>query len=144
IAAEAAALHEVVVAKGADASIAVVRDGLARIGRSLGTGDTSVGPRAKGERPRREAVTLPTEPELWRAFTLECTELLDALERETLDLEHSDTPKDRIRSVLRHAHTLKGVVNTMGLTPTGAVIHRVEDLLEAILERPVLPSMRDV
>ena len=39
----------------------------------------------------------PLEPELWRAFSLECNELLDALERQTLDLEHSDSPKERLR-----------------------------------------------
>ena len=147
IAGEAAALHDLVTSEGASSAHALLGDGLARIGRFIGADVASSLAHARDAEPtgaQREAVVLPAEPELWRAFTLECNEILDTLERETLDVEHSDTPKERLRGLMRHYHTLKGVVNTMGLTPTGAVIHRVEDLLEAILERAVLPSMRDL
>ena len=45
---------------------------------------------------------------------------------------------------MRHCHTLKGVVNTVGLTPTGEMLHRVEDLLETSLAAAILPPMRNV
>ncbi len=146
IAGEAAQLHDLLEEGELDPKVAAVREALARIGAHIpARAPSSIV--SGGHEPValvREAVTLPQEPELWRAFTLECTELLDGLERETLDLEQSDSPKDHVRALLRHYHTLKGVVNTMGLTPTGAVIHRMEDFLEELLNRPKLPKMRAV
>jgi chemosensory pili system protein ChpA (sensor histidine kinase/response regulator) len=147
IAGEAATLQKLVIDASKAVAVSSVRQGLARIARLAGFDSPPSVARSNGAAPARavrEVVTTPAEPELWRAFTLECTELLDALERETLELEHSDAPKDRLRALMRHYHTLKGVVNTMGLTPTGAVIHRVEDFLEEILARAVVPSMRGV
>jgi chemosensory pili system protein ChpA (sensor histidine kinase/response regulator) len=148
VASEAAALHALASNGAAHSSVGAIKEGLARIAAMVGAEAASSSiaherhePSAK---PVRESVTVPAEPELWRAFTLECNDLLDALERETLDLEHSDTPKERVRALLRHYHTLKGVVNTMGLGPTGAVLHRAEDFLEEVIERPVLPSLRGI
>ena len=45
---------------------------------------------------------------------------------------------------MRQVHTLKGVVNTVGLAPTGKLLHVVEDFLEALLAAPILPPMRKV
>ena len=92
----------------------------------------------------RHPVSLVDDEELWQAFTQECTELLESLEREILLLEESADPREALKTILRHQHTLKGVVNTMGLTPTGALIHRVEDFVEKLVETAILPSMRDV
>jgi chemosensory pili system protein ChpA (sensor histidine kinase/response regulator) len=92
----------------------------------------------------REAVQLPTDPELLDAFRSECAQLFDDLERSTLELEESVQPKQALEAVLRHFHTLKGVVFTMGLTPTGREIHLVEDFLDRLLAAAVLPPMRGV
>lgn len=90
--------------------------------------------------PVREAVQIAAEPGLWEAFTQECSDLLETLDRDILTLEESDSPKDQLQSLLRTYHTLKGVVNTIGLAPTGRVLHRVEDFVEGLLAAPVLPA----
>ncbi|HEY2516305.1 MAG TPA: Hpt domain-containing protein [Polyangiaceae bacterium] len=143
---EAVALHELAAGSLTTGSVRALREGVARLGALVGGGAPVVRARREEENVRtvRAAVTVPEEPELWKAFNAECGELLDTLERETLDLEHSDTPRERVREILRLYHTLKGVVNTMGLAPTGAVLHRAEDFLEETLERAVLPSLRGV
>jgi chemosensory pili system protein ChpA (sensor histidine kinase/response regulator) len=97
---------------------------------------------AANEAPVREAVELAAEPALIEAFTQECTELLESLDKTILNLETSDQPKRAVESVFREYHTLKGAVNTIGLVPTGRELHLVEDFLEEILERPMLPSMK--
>jgi chemotaxis protein histidine kinase CheA len=96
-------------------------------------------------KPRtRQAVQVETEGELWEAFQLECSEILDGLEREVLALDDSPQPKDNLATVMRLVHTLKGVVNTVGLGPTGELLHVVEDFLEALLAAPIVPPMRMV
>jgi chemosensory pili system protein ChpA (sensor histidine kinase/response regulator) len=85
-----------------------------------------------------------TDPELWQTFTQECAELLDTLERDILALEDSDRPRVQLEALLRHYHSLKGIVNTLGLGPTGKAIHLVEDFLEALRPAPILPAMRSI
>ncbi len=143
IAAEASALQGLVTDGAGVHAAGSVREALARVARLAEIDAPSVAG-SSVSLALREAVSLPAEPELWRAFTNECSELLDAIERETLELEQSDSPKDRMRSLLGHYHTLKGVVNTLGLTPTGAMIHRIEDFLEEVLRRAVVPSVRAI
>jgi len=92
--------------------------------------------------PVRRPVQVTVNAELWEAFLQDCRDLTDAIETELLGLEESDQPKQALEAVLRHCHTLKGVVNTVGLSPTGELLHRVEDLLEALLAAPILPPMR--
>ncbi len=92
--------------------------------------------------PVREDVPRGHDPELAQAFAQECGELLEQLVQASLGLEESDDPKQSLKEILRATHTLKGVVNTMGLAPTGRIAHRVEDFLEALLEARVLPPMR--
>jgi chemosensory pili system protein ChpA (sensor histidine kinase/response regulator) len=78
-------------------------------------------------------------PELWEAFTMECTELLDEQERLSLALERSTSPKSELAQLLRVAHTLKGAVNTMQILPTGKLLHSVEDFLEKVGEAALVP-----
>lgn len=94
--------------------------------------------------PVRSPVTLVPEPEMLEAFHQECRELLEGLEKELLGLEESAQPKAVLEQVMRLVHTLKGAVNTVGLVPTGAVLHLVEDLLENLVEAPIVPSLRNV
>jgi chemosensory pili system protein ChpA (sensor histidine kinase/response regulator) len=72
--------------------------------------------------------------ELWDVFEEECTEILEKLETELLGLEESAEPRARLAGILPHYHTLKGVVNTVNLGPIGQLLHRVEDLLEYLVE----------
>jgi chemosensory pili system protein ChpA (sensor histidine kinase/response regulator) len=89
----------------------------------------------------RAHVAPPTEPELWEAFEQECTELVDQLGKLLVLMEDSKQPKRVLENVMRVVHTLKGAVNTIGLAPSGEVLHAVEDFLERLLEAPVLPSV---
>jgi chemosensory pili system protein ChpA (sensor histidine kinase/response regulator) len=81
----------------------------------------------------QHAVTVVDDPELWEAFSLECTELLDQMDAESLLLEKEHEPsaiRDHLATIMRLVHTLKGAVNTIGLAPTGAMLHLVEDFVE--------------
>lgn len=117
-----------------------LRVGLVRLASALGVNDESRSTGAVSIEPVRETVQVATDAELWEAFTQECSELLDFLDRQILALEESDSPKNEIEALSRAFHTLKGIVNTMGLAPTGRVLHRVEDFLEGLVASPVLPA----
>jgi chemosensory pili system protein ChpA (sensor histidine kinase/response regulator) len=101
-------------------------------------------PPAAAFKPVREPVQITTEPEMWDAFNQECGELLESLDKECLTLEESAQPRQSLEKVMRFVHTLKGVMNTIGLTPTGKELHRVEDFLETLTSAPILPPMRAV
>jgi chemosensory pili system protein ChpA (sensor histidine kinase/response regulator) len=90
----------------------------------------------------REPVEFVHAEELWETFIAECAELMDSIERTAFALEESVSPKEQFRNLMRYVHTLKGVVNTIGLTPTGRILHRVEDLLETLLSAAILPPLR--
>jgi chemosensory pili system protein ChpA (sensor histidine kinase/response regulator) len=92
----------------------------------------------------RTEVPTDHDPELRQAFVQECAELTDELDRAILRLEESDDPRSLLGEILRSTHTLKGVVNTMGLAPTGAVLHQLEDFLEELGEAQLLPSMHSL
>jgi chemosensory pili system protein ChpA (sensor histidine kinase/response regulator) len=78
------------------------------------------------------------------SFQQECADLLEQLDRAALALERSDRPHDPIGELLRAYHTLKGVVNALGLQPIGDQLHRVEDLLERFGGSAILPPLRAI
>ncbi len=84
------------------------------------------------------------EPELWEAFEQEFRELTDSIDERVLSLEQSDEPKKDIAFLLRSLHTLKGAVNTVGMSPTGQMIHAVEDLLEGLGKADAAVPLREV
>ncbi len=94
--------------------------------------------------PSRESVTPVEDQELWQAFGQECGEILEELEKEIFKLEESAEPKKSLASLERLFHTLKGAVNSVGLAPTGKVLHEVEDFLERLGEAPVVPSLKNI
>jgi chemosensory pili system protein ChpA (sensor histidine kinase/response regulator) len=91
-------------------------------------------------RAERISIEAIDSPELWEAFTQECTELLDELERLSLLLERSTAPKLTLKDVLRVVHTLKGAVNTMQILPTGTLLHNTEDFLERLASAEIFPA----
>ena len=93
---------------------------------------------------KREQVVVPDEPELIEAFRQESVDVLENLDKAIVSLEDTDHPKETLEVLFRLFHTLKGVVNTMGLSPTGAVLHRVEDFLEELRDAPILPPLHGV
>ena len=86
----------------------------------------------------------PPDHELWQAFTQECAELLEAMDKKLLVLEEASSPKTELESLLSPLHTLKGVVNTMGLVPTGKLLHQVEDFVTSLVGAKMLPPVRAI
>lgn len=121
----------------------VVRRSIARIAELAGFQRSSAH-RGAANKVERENVSVPTEPELWESFEQECTEILDSLEKAVLVLEEVAQPKEVLDEIFRHVHTLKGAVNTVGLSPTGKVLHTAEDFLEELGKAAILPPMRTV
>jgi chemosensory pili system protein ChpA (sensor histidine kinase/response regulator) len=91
-----------------------------------------------------EKVSAGEDPELWGAFLQECQELIEAIDQEIFALEPSPQPKTNLQALLRHVHTLKGAVSSVGLAPTGQMLHAVEDFLERLVDATILPSMKNV
>src|SRR5204863_9895804 len=94
-----------------------------------------------------EALRMPVpvpDAEIDPSFQQECADLLEALDRAALALERSDRPADQIGDLLRSYHTLKGVVNALGLWPIGDQLHKLEDLLEGMTASSVLPPLRAI
>ncbi len=100
-----------------------------------------------GQPPSGQALRVPVpvpDPEVDASFQQECADLLELLDRTALALERSDRPRDPIGELLRGYHTLKGVVNALGLQPIGDQLHRVEDLLERFTGSTILPPLRAI
>lgn len=94
--------------------------------------------------PVREAVKLVAHEEVFEAFRQECADLLEALDKRILGAQESTNPRDDLVEISRLVHTLKGSVSTVGLAPTGRLLHRAEDALTSLASRSVLPPMRAI
>ena len=126
------------------AAVAETEVWLALVRARLGGTAATAGERPAETAPIRHAVKMVVNPELGEAFLQECSELMEAIDRELLAIEDSDQPKQSLEALMRHMHTMKGVLNTVGLGPTGEMLHRVEDLLETLMAAAILPPMRAV
>jgi chemosensory pili system protein ChpA (sensor histidine kinase/response regulator) len=109
-------------------------------GSGTGTG-TGTGSRTGAV---REAVELMSERAVYDAFVEECGALLDGIDQSILELQDSAQPRNQLRELSRLIHTLKGSVNTVGLRPTGRLLHRFEDAMESLVGRTLLPSARSI
>ena len=94
--------------------------------------------------PVRTEVQPESDPELRQVFETECGELLLSVDKMLFTLEESEQPQKVLQELSRLYHTLKGTVNTVGLSPIGAVIHRVEDYIGELSNATILPPMRRV
>ncbi|HMG23527.1 MAG TPA: Hpt domain-containing protein, partial [Kofleriaceae bacterium] len=92
---------------------------------------------------RRVPVPVP-DTEIDASFQQECAELLELLDRTALALERSERPAEQLGELLRNYHTLKGVVNALGLQPIGDQLHKIEDLLEGLAASQILPPLRAI
>jgi chemosensory pili system protein ChpA (sensor histidine kinase/response regulator) len=107
-------------------------------------GTAQPGPLKRTAATIRESIEFANVAELWQTFTIECSELLETIERTTFELEDTKHPRELLKTLMRLVHTLKGVVNTIGMAPTGRILHRVEDVLESLLESDAMPPVRNV
>ena len=92
---------------------------------------------------QRIAVPVP-DPEIDPSFQQECADLLEQLDRTALALERAERPREPISALLRDYHTLKGVVNALGIAPVGEQLHKLEDLLGGLVAAPLMPPLRAI
>jgi chemosensory pili system protein ChpA (sensor histidine kinase/response regulator) len=142
LAASAAAIEEI--AEAAPLDTGKLAAELVKAG-SLIAGRTAAGPSPASSVPDAERVPVPVpDAEIDPSFQQECADLVEALDRAALALERSERPTDQIGDLLRNYHTLKGVVNALGLWPIGDQLHKLEDLLEGLTASAIMPPMRAI
>lgn len=142
LAAVAAAIEEIAEVAPLDAG--KLAAALAKAGALL-VGRAPAGPSPASNVPDAQRVPVPVpDAEIDPSFQQECADLLEALDRAALALERSERPTDQIGDLLRNYHTLKGVVNALGLWPIGDQLHKLEDLLEGLTASPIMPPLRAI
>lgn len=72
------------------------------------------------------------DEEILSDFLVEAAELVDQLNGQLVDLEHSPTDKDLLNAVFRGFHTVKGGAGFLGITPLVDVCHRAENVFDKI------------
>ncbi|HLI18284.1 MAG TPA: chemotaxis protein CheA [Rhodanobacteraceae bacterium] len=72
-----------------------------------------------------------TDNELLDAFLVEAGELLDALADQLIELETTPRDSERLNSVFRAFHTVKGGAGFLAVRPMVQLCHRAEELLNA-------------
>jgi chemosensory pili system protein ChpA (sensor histidine kinase/response regulator) len=90
------------------------------------------------------AVSIEVEPVIWEAFEIEAQEFVEQLDRIALELEGAEQPRRRLEDAYRCLHTLKGACNTVGLSPTGAMLHELENYFEFLQRHEVLPPLAGI
>lgn len=76
----------------------------------------------------------PVLPEFVEAFTHEAREAFESMEQSILAWEKNGGRLADLSNVYRLAHSVKGAAYSVGLRPYGTVLHRLEDLLEEMVE----------
>lgn len=72
------------------------------------------------------------DEEILSDFLVEAAELVDQLNEQLVDLEHSPTDADLLNAVFRGFHTVKGGAGFLGVTPLVEVCHRAENVFDKI------------
>lgn len=72
------------------------------------------------------------DEEILQDFLVEASELVDQLDEQLVDLEHSPTDGDLLNAVFRGFHTIKGGAGFLGVTPLIEVCHRAENVFDKI------------
>ena len=73
-----------------------------------------------------------SEGDFQRLFAAEAEGRLDTLVDELLELEKGGADPERVASLFREAHTIKGGAAVVGMTHVARVAHALEDLLEEV------------
>ena len=76
----------------------------------------------------------PVPPEILEAFAQESREAFESMEQSIMAWEKDDRQVEDLRNVFRLAHSVKGAANSVGLRAVGTVLHRLEDMLEDLVE----------
>jgi len=72
------------------------------------------------------------DEEILQDFLVEASELVDQLNEQLVDLEHSPKDSDLLNAVFRGFHTVKGGAGFLGITPLIEVCHRAENVFDKI------------
>ncbi|PTL76429.1 chemotaxis protein CheA [Vitiosangium sp. GDMCC 1.1324] len=81
---------------------------------------------------------------LLKAFLIECDELFSLMEEELVGLEQQPAQPERLQTIFRAAHTLKGNAMCLDLPAFVEFAHGVEDLLERLRTEEVAVSQEVV
>ena len=80
--------------------------------------------------------------ELLQDFLIEAGELLNGLDQQLIDLEQSPDDADRLNSVFRAFHTIKGGAGFLEVHPLVEVCHRAEDIFNLLRNHELAMNSR--
>jgi len=72
------------------------------------------------------------DEDILQDFLVEASELVEQLDEQLVELEHSPTDADLLNAVFRGFHTIKGGAGFLGVTPLIEVCHRAENVFDKI------------
>ena len=80
-------------------------------------------------------MTIDLNDEVMQDFLVEAGEILDQLDAELVDLEQSPDDIDRLNSIFRGFHTIKGGASFLSLTHLVEICHQAEDVFNLLRNR---------
>jgi two-component system chemotaxis sensor kinase CheA len=82
------------------------------------------------------------DPELLAEFVTESTEAMADIEGQLLEIESggADINDDLVNTVFRGVHSIKGVAGFLGLTTINQLAHSLEDVLNRVRTRELVPT----
>lgn len=91
-------------------------------------------------------MALDADDEILQDFLVEASEILEQLNEQLVDLEHSPEDKELLNAVFRGFHTIKGGAGFLGLDALVNVCHRSEDIFNLLRngEKNLTTPMMDV
>lgn len=91
-------------------------------------------------------MALDPNDEILQDFLVSSREILEALDKQLVELEQRPDDKELLNAVFRGFHTIKGGASFLALTPLVEVCHRGEDVFNLLRrgERAVTPQLMDV
>lgn len=91
-------------------------------------------------------MALDADDEILQDFLVEASEILEQLNEQLVDLEHTPDDKELLNAVFRGFHTIKGGAGFLGLDALVNVCHRSEDIFNLLRngEKELTTAMMDV
>lgn len=118
------------IARECESSLAAMHGALERFDAALA--ETDVPP---AFRPLMAAAEPDIDPELVEGFLLEAEEHFARIEQHLRGLDHASERTVALGEVRRSVHTLKGSAGMVGFPEISQLAHRMEDLLDSLVER---------
>ncbi|MBU2550819.1 MAG: Hpt domain-containing protein [Proteobacteria bacterium] len=93
------------------------------------------GGRAEVAVPAAEVQVPGVEGDFAEAFFLEIQGILTDLNEDVFQLEKDPENRDRVNTIFRHFHSIKGNLIMTGFTALGNFVHRIESILDRIRDK---------